>query len=122
MTEYLVVAHSGLRWLVLLGVVGTAVWALGRGREPVPSWPRGVAGLVILQLALGVVVYLASRGWSQGWFIALWHPVAMVAAWGLFQVGLARARRTNRPRVLGGFAVASLMAMVLSVPWYRGLV
>lgn len=118
----LVSAHSGLRWLVLLAVVATAIWALGRGREVVPDWPRWVGILVAAQVVLGLVLYLVNGGWRQGWFIAAWHPVAMIAALGAFQVGVARAREADRPRVLGGFAVLSLALMVLAIPWQRGLV
>lgn len=121
MSSFLVQAHSGLRWLVLAAVVATAVWALGRGREPLPSWPAGVSWLVRLQVVLGVVLYVVNQGWDQGWFMAIVHPLAMIAALGLFEVGVARAKRSGRPRVLGGFAVASLVAMVLAVPWQRGL-
>lgn len=120
--DILLDAHSGLRWLVLAGVAGTAIWGLGRGREPLPSWPRFVAAVLGLQILLGLVLWAANSGWSQGWFIAWWHPLAMVAALGLFQVGMARAREASRPRQLGGFAVLTLVVIVLAIPWQRGLV
>lgn len=114
-------AHSGLRWLVLVGLAAVAIWALGRGRQPVPPWPRWVGYVFILQVALGLILWVANQGWAMGWFIAWWHPIAMIAALGAFQVGMARASREERPRTLGLFTIVSILLIVLAIPWQRGL-
>ena len=119
--QALVAAHSGLRWLVLAGLVAVAVWALGRGREAVPGWVAWVRILFIVQVLLGAVLYVANSGWEQGAFIAAWHPVAMVAALGAFEAGSGRARRTDTPRTLGVFTVVSIVLVLAAIPWGRGL-
>lgn len=117
----IVEAHSGLRWLVVIGLVATAIWAFGRGREQLPSWPRWVGGIFIVQIVLGAVLWVVNSGWSQGLFLAVWHPVAMIGALGAFQAGMARAVREERPRALGVFSVIALVLVVLAIPWQRGL-
>lgn len=120
--EIVLAAHSGLRWLVLLGLIAVAVWGLGRGREEaVPSWVRIVAGLFGLQILLGVVLYVLVPGWEFGSFIAIWHPLAMIAALGVFQVGIARAARELSPRTLGMFTIVSLVLILAAIPWERGM-
>lgn len=114
-------AHSGLRWLVLIGLAATAIWGLGRGREPVPSWPRWVGWAFILQVALGLILWVANSAWSMGWFFAVWHPIATLAALGAFQVGMAKATREDSPRTLGVYTVVSILLIVVAIPWQRGL-
>lgn len=122
MADGLIAAHSGLRWLVVAAVVTTAVWAFGRGREAIPGWVDGVQWLVRAQLVLGLVLYGVNAGHTQGLFLALWHPVGMLAALGVLEAGVVRARREDSPRTLGVFALASLVLMLAAIPWFRGLI
>ncbi len=120
--DALVAAHSGIRWLVLLGLVAVIAWAFSGRRDGVPTWVRIVGGVFALQVVLGLVLYVANEGWEQGPFLAFWHPLAMVAALGVFQVGTARAGRGDQPgSVLGTFTLVSLVLVLAGIPWSRGM-
>lgn len=120
--DVVLAAHSGLRWLVLLGLVAVAAWAFTGAREGVPAWVRIVGGVFALQVVLGLVLYVGNEGWSQGPFLAMWHPVAMLGALGVFQVGTARAGRGDGPpNALGLFTLASLVLVLAGIPWFRGM-
>lgn len=120
--DALLAAHDGLRWLVLLGLIAVVAWAFTGARSGVPTWVRIVGGLFVLQVLIGLVLYVANSGWSQGPFIAFWHPVAMVGALGVFEVGTARAGRGEGPeRILGMASAASLVLVLAGIPWFRGM-
>lgn len=120
--EALVAAHSGIRWLVLLGMIAVVVWGFTGARTAVAGWVRGVGGLFALQVVLGLVLYVANSGWEQGGFIAFWHPLAMIAALGVFQAGTARAGRDERPGwILGTFTLVALVLVLAGIPWARGM-
>lgn len=120
--DALVAAHSGLRWLVLLGLVAVVAWVFTGTRSGVPTWVRVVGGLFALQWVLGVVLYVMNEGWSQGPFLALWHPLAMTAGLAVFQVGTARAGRGEGPdRVLGIATAAAVVLVLAGIPWFRGM-
>lgn len=121
--DVLLSAHSGLRWLVLLGLVAVVAWALTGTREGVPVWVRGIGGLLALQVVIGLVLFVANEGWSMGPFLGMWHPLAMIAALGVFQVGTARAGRgEGPPRILGLATLASLVLVLAGIPWFRGMI
>lgn len=121
--DALIAAHSGLRWLVLLGVAAVVGIATTYEWTRLPAWVRVVGAVFTLQVVLGLVLYAANQGWDQGPFLAYWHPVAMIAALGLFQVGTARFGRGEIPtRALTLFTGASLLLMVAAIPWWRGMV
>ncbi|MBY5161118.1 hypothetical protein [Salsipaludibacter albus] len=120
--DVVLAAHSGLRWLVLAGLVAVIAWAFTGDRSGVPTWVRVVGGIFALQVVLGLVLYVADQGWEQGPFLAMWHPVAMIAALGVFQVGTARAGRgEGPPRVLGLFTLVALVLVLAGIPWFRPL-
>lgn len=123
--EFLVEAHSGLRWLVLIALVATTVAAFMRARDdagPDARWLSWVAILFDIQVTIGLVLYLANAGWDQGGFIAYFHPIGMVAAIAVFHIGLARGRRTGGGagwRTIGVMTLISLLLVVAAIPWQR---
>jgi hypothetical protein len=124
--EVLVDAHSWLRWAVL------AVLFLGGGYALVQA-PRDVefsrgpfsvaVAVVDLQVLLGVVLYVWNAGWTQGWFVAIVHPIAMIAAAGIVHAGVGKAageESTTRAYQLVGVAFLVALAVVtLGIPWER---
>ncbi len=119
--DALVSTHSGIRWLVLLGLIAVLLWSfVGRDRHQ-PTWVRIVAGLFSLQVLIGIVLFAVNRGWEQGGFIAIWHPLAMLAALTVFQIGTARSRQQANPRLLGIATAISLLLVLSGIPWDRGM-
>lgn len=121
-------AHSHLRWLVLLGLVISAAAGFARARADAPWRPASrrlyVAAAVLfdVQAALGILLYLGDRGWAEGVHIAVVHPIGMLAALGLLHATVARARRqadSGSHRLAGAGALGALMLALLVIPWWR---
>jgi len=117
--------HSWVRWLVLLALVVGAVLGFvrnGRG-EPFQDGPYTAAVIVVdVQVLLGIIVWIFNSGWDAGFFFAVLHPLFMLAAVAIAHVGLVRARKVDGPRanlVVAWSFVASLVLVVLAVPWDR---
>ncbi|MPZ51671.1 MAG: hypothetical protein GEU79_02885 [Acidimicrobiia bacterium] len=119
--EALVAAHSGIRWLVIVGLLVVLLWAFAGKQRHQPTWVRIVGGLFSLQVLLGIVLYVINEGWSQGGFIAIWHPIGMIAALAAFQIGTGRSRSESNPRMLGIATLISIVLVLAAVPWPRGM-
>lgn len=121
--DILVEAHSGLRWLVLLALLATAVMGFIRANgetSPTDRWLMWVTILFDVQVTIGLILYLADQGWNQGGFIAVYHPLAMLVALGVFHVGVARGRREGGGtgwRGLALFTLLSLAVVLAAIPW-----
>jgi heme A synthase len=98
MTDFLISAHSGWQYVVLVGLVVSLFYAF-RGTEMTSAAEttyRVTTVLVDIQVALGVGVWIASSGWS-GEFVQAWvHPVAGLAALGVLHAFIGRARKADR--------------------------
>jgi hypothetical protein len=138
MYELTLVAHSVLRWLVLLA----GIWAVARAAAGVAAgrpWTGAdiVPGRLFtiafdVQLVLGLLLWgvlspfvasgLANMGEAMKsaelryWVIE--HPLPMLLALGLAHIGLARAKRpsaTHRSALI--FFGLAFVLTVLSTPW-----
>jgi hypothetical protein len=129
------VAHSALRWLVILAGIWAVVsvlpanWKYGRRPSPVPGLLFSV--LLDIQLLIGLALYLAlspvttaalqDMGAAMkdgGWrFWAAEHPALMLLAVVFAHLGRPRrgAREANT-RAMIWFGVA-LLAILLATPW-----
>ena len=133
--------HSWIRWLLVLTAALACVrsgYALVRGVAYSPSdgtLARGFAGLLNVQLVLGILLYallspvvrtgLADLGAAMTSaplrFFVIEHQVAALLAIGLGHVGLHRARkaiddRQRHRRILWG-AGGCLLMIVIAIPW-----
>lgn len=126
MEDILREAHSGIRWLVLIALLATIVVAFVRSSSqvaPTASWLRWVGGLFGLQVLLGIIIYFIDQGWEMGGFIAVWHPIGMISAIGVFNVGVERGRKRGGGagwRTIGLMTLVSLVLVVAAVPWQQG--
>jgi vacuolar-type H+-ATPase subunit I/STV1 len=119
----LLTAHSIVRWLVLLGLLATAVAGITivfRKETWVPGYARMVAitvGIIDLQVTLGVLVWIVSKGWELSPFLAYLHPVGMLAAAATAHVAAARARKHSwgMTAITAGL-LATLAIVVLLIP------
>lgn len=121
----LIEAHSGIRWLVLLGLLAAVVVGFARSRQessPDDKWLTWLGILFDIQAAIGLILYFANQGWDQGGFIAVFHPIGMVAAVAVYHIGLGRGRKTGGGAGWRTIAIGSLVSLVLviaAIPWQR---
>ena len=144
MYDFVLLAHSWLRWLVLLAAlmaVARAVSGVSTRRPWTPIDERAglwlTAGLD-LQMLLGLVLYIFLSPVTRSAFVdmaaamreapirffAVEHPVGMIVAIALAHVGRARARKAadseSRHKQALVFFGLSLLVVLLSIPWPIG--
>ena len=144
MYELLLLAHSWLRWVVLLlGIVAFARAAAGRfTRRPwTPADDAAGRWFVIsvdLQVLIGLVLYFFFSSFTMSaWrdmagamadsvirFWAVEHTIGMLAATAFAHVGRVRVRKTSDPTrkhfVAAVFFGLALVLMLISIPWPFG--
>lgn len=141
MYTVLIVAHSWLRWIVLIAGVLALVRALA-GKSTRRTWGPGDAApgqwytmLFDVQVLLGLLLYVwaspittaafqnmgVAMGSTASRFWVIEHPFGMIVALALAHVGRSRVRkaRTDRDR-FGKAAIffgLSVLIALLSTPW-----
>jgi len=141
MYDFVLLAHSWLRWLVLLAALAAVALAVGGVSTRRPWTPvDDRAGLWLtavldLQMLLGLALFIflspvtksafvdmaaAMKAPDVRFFIAD-HPVGMIIAIALAHVGRARVRKaadtaSRHKRALVFFGLALVM-ILLSIPW-----
>jgi hypothetical protein len=127
--------HSWIRWVALVGAVGTTFAALQDREGAADGWALAAMIALDLQLLLGVLLYFVvspnmaeirahfgeAMQNAQLRFWAVEHVTAMLAAVVLAHVGrvLARNARTpsaRRGRLLVCFGIATVLIFV-GMPW-----
>ncbi|HJR92128.1 MAG TPA: hypothetical protein VJ938_06790 [Acidimicrobiia bacterium] len=123
--DAVVAAHSGIRWLVLVALVATVVVGFmrsSREESPTDRWLTWVGVLFGIQVLLGVILYIFNQGWDQGGFIAVYHPIGMILAIAIFNMGTGRGRKTGGGAGWRTIAIMTLVSLVLvlaAIPWQR---
>ncbi len=123
--ETLVDIHSWVRWLVLLGLVAGTGLALSRHLKR-EGWESGYFSAAVIaldvQVLIGIVLYLGNNGWDEGTFVAVFHPIFMLAALVAAHVALryARTHPGGEPNKAMGYGLfVSVVLVVAGVPWDR---
>jgi hypothetical protein len=144
MYDLTLLAHSWLRWLVLLAMLAAVARAIGGVNTRRPWTPLDDrAGLWVtagldLQMLLGLILYLFLSPVTKSAFVdmaaamreapirffAVEHPVGMIAALALAHIGRTRVRKaadseSKHKRALVFFGL-SLLVLLLSIPWPIG--
>ena len=144
MYELVLVAHSWLRWLVLLADLAAVARAIGGVSTRRPWTPvDDRAGLWMtaaldLQMLLGLVLYIFLSPVTKSAFVdmaaamreapirffAVEHPVGMIVAIALAHIGRVRLRKAadseSRHKTALVFFGLSLVVLLLSMPWPIG--
>ncbi len=125
--EFLVDIHSWYRWVVLAVLLSGGVLGVAKFIRDV-AWSDGaerpftlVTIIFDLQLAIGIVLWIANEGWNQDFFIQVIHPIGMLLAAALAHVLVSRAGKLAETRgylLAGGGLLAALAVVALSVPRY----
>jgi hypothetical protein len=136
----LVIAHSWLRWLVLLAAAYALAKAIGGVRSRRPWTPSDdQAGRVFVtmfdvQFLIGLILYVALSPLTQLAFsdfgaamrqpdLRFWaveHLTGMVAAAALLHIGRARTRKAaaaSKHKTAAIFFGLALFIVLLSIPW-----
>jgi len=130
--------HSWIRWVALVGAIGTVLAALMNRERTAEGWSLVAMIALDLQLLLGLLLYLvvspnmkeitAHFGEAmqnpQLRFWAVEHVTAMLAAIVLAHVGRVLARKAATPaakrgRLLICFGLATIL-MFVGMPWPGG--
>jgi heme A synthase len=96
-TDFLLTAHAAWQYVALAAVVGSLVWTW---RKSVPSSTKSTmyrltAVVVDIQVAIGLVLWLADSGWSLGFVQGWLHPIVGLAAAGVLHAFVGRARKAE---------------------------
>lgn len=141
MYDFVLLAHSWLRWLVLLAALAAVARAIGGVNTRRPWTPLDdrsglwLTSVLDLQLLLGLILYgvlspvtrsafidvAAAMKMPEIRFFVADHPVGMIIAIALAHVGRVRIRKatdseSRHKRALVFFGLA-LALILLSVPW-----
>lgn len=124
--DVLLAIHSVLRWVVLGVLLVGGAYALLRAPTGRPFDDRpfvGAAVVVDLQVLVGLALYLLGSAWEDGTFIAVVHPLVMLAVLAVVHVAVAGARGEDTPRRahrrVGSAFLFALLLVALAVPWVR---
>lgn len=124
--QTLVEVHSGIRWLVLVALLGGTVLGYVRYRtnaEWNPNWFQLAVMVVDIQVAIGLAIWFFYDGWRrEDAFYKVIHPAFMILALGVAHMGFAIAKKRKERRswlIVAGSFVVSLVLIVGAIPWDR---
>lgn len=109
--NFLLETHSGLRWLLLAGLIAMVVMGLARWNRD-SSHHRALVTitsiLLDVQVLLGIILLIANQSWDD-----LFHPVAMLIAASVFKVGKMRTRKVEEPVKGKRLTAITILTLVL---------
>lgn len=132
-------AHSGLRWLVLAGILLILIKSvIGLfSNSPYSKFDKilgsATVGIMDLQLLLGIVLYVAYSPYTKNFtfdmanaterFWAVEHLSMMLLAIAAAHIGKSKAKKAANPktqfRLQTMFFSVSLVLILLGIPWDR---
>ncbi len=131
MYNFLVHAHSGLRWLVLIAIIVALIQTfMRRGTTGNIMETKSVLITFILthvQLLIGLILYFISpkvifgantMSNSMLRFYTVEHLVGMLIAIVLITVGYSKAKKADLPyNKAFNYYIAAFIIMLVSIPW-----
>lgn len=103
MQNALVDIHSFWRWVVLLVLTvallrGLAGWLRGGAWSGFDrTLLQSTVGALDLQLILGITIWILGRHWTSETFVAVTHPLVMIAAIAVAHAGSVWIKRISEP-------------------------
>jgi hypothetical protein len=119
MIYFLLQAHSGWRWIVLILIVVTAVRALigWLGKQ---EWTSRDTSLLLysriavyVQVVLGILLFIALQKWSAGMGFFGGHVIPALLAVGAIEFGAARAKKSEGSKKFIFALIGFVIALVL---------
>jgi heme A synthase len=116
MSEFFFNAHAIWQYVVLVAVVVALVVAfrgptMDRTAETIY---RITAGVVGLQVLLGIIVWIVNSGWSLGFMQGWVHPILGIAAVAVLNIFIGRARKGD-PEIANRTVRTGLIVAVVLV-------
>jgi heme A synthase len=117
MTDFFVSAHMWWQYVVLLAVVVSLVFAFRSSMmdSTAETVYRVTAVTVDVQVALGIVIWLANSAWNLSFMQAWIHPIVGLAALGVLHAFIGRARKGHPEVANRTVRIGLLVAIVLVV-------
>lgn len=117
MTDFFVGAHMWWQYVVLLAVVVSLFFAFRSAMmdSTAETVYRVTAVTVDIQVALGLVIWLANSGWSLGFMQGWLHPILGLAALGVLHAFVGRARKGHPEVANRTVRIGLIIAIVLVV-------
>lgn len=118
MTDFLINAHSGWQYVVLVALLVSLFFAFRQAEmtSAAEGTYRITAVLVDIQVALGIGVWILTSAWSSGGLAQAWvHPIAGLAAVGVLHAFIGRARKGEREAANGIVRNGLVLALTLVV-------
>lgn len=133
--EALIAAHSGLRWIVLLLLIVTAIKAISGtlGKKTYLPMDKKLASFTVmffhLQVVIGFILFFANKWHLQFGamsdkyirFFTVEHSLGMLLAAVLLTIGSAKAKRADsdlkKHKTVAWMFTISLILVLASIPW-----
>lgn len=116
MADFFLTAHAWWQYVTLLAVIVALVFAFRSTIMDATSERvyRLTAVAVDIQVALGIVLWLANSGWSLSFVQAWIHPLVGLAALGVLHAFIGRARK-GHPEVANRTVRTGLIIAIVLV-------
>lgn len=116
MTEFFLNAHIWWQYVVLLAVIVSLVFAFRSAMmdSTAETVYRVTTVIVDIQVALGIVIWLANSGWNLGFMQGWLHPILALAALGVLHAFVGRARK-GHPEVANSTVRTGLIIAIVLV-------
>lgn len=116
MSEFFFDAHSIWQYVAIASVVISLIFSFqGTMTQTAERSYRLTAVTVDIQVALGLILWLADSGWSLGLMQGWLHPITGIAAAGVLHVFVGRARVAGAEAGNRVVRVGIIVAVVLVV-------
>lgn len=121
MTEFFLNAHSGWQYVALAAVVVSLIFSFQPEMTPTSERVYRLSGIALgIQVLLGLILWIVDSGWSLGFMQGWVHPIVGIAAVGVFDGFVGRARKmapaeANRTTRLGIVIAVVLVVTAIAI-------
>lgn len=116
MNEFFLNAHAGWQYVALAAVVVALIFSFQPAMTPTSQRIYRLAGIAVgIQVLLGLILWFIDSGWNLGLMQGWVHPLVGIAAVGVLNVYVGRARRLEAAEANRTARVGVIMAVVLVV-------
>lgn len=116
MTDFFLNAHAGWQYVALAAVVIALIFSFQSEMTPTAERVYRLAGIAVgIQVLLGLILWFADSGWSLGFMQGWVHPIVGIAAVGVLNVYVGRAREMEPAEANRSVRVGVIITVVLVV-------